>query len=77
MATKKVENLRPQAPATAKTFKDDPSSNLPAGFHCTACGARHEFGGWVYAHWSDDLTHTCECGQRHKVRKGEVKAHVA
>lgn len=44
----------------------------PAGFHCTACGRAVRFAAYVYAHWSEPLVHTCECGQRHQVVHGNA-----
>lgn len=44
-------------------------SEMPKGFTCE-CGAIHEFGIWVMAHWNEALTHTCECGRQHDIRRG-------
>lgn len=58
----------------AKTYQDNTDAKLPAGFLCTACGAKHEFGGWVFAHWHVQLVHTCPCGQKHNLCRGFVRA---
>jgi transcription elongation factor Elf1 len=42
------------------------------GFDCTSCGANHEFGPYVAAHWNEALTHTCACGAQHVVQSGRV-----
>lgn len=47
-------------------------SKAPSGFHCKTCGKRHPFGVWVLAHWDTALTHTCECGAKHRVQRGCV-----
>lgn len=44
----------------------------PKGFTCE-CGKFHEFGVWVFAHWYEDLVHTCpECGAKHDILKGKA-----
>ena len=45
---------------------------LPKGFKCQ-CGAFHVFSGWVFAHWAEDLVHTCEgCGRKHSIERGKA-----
>lgn len=43
-------------------------SPTPAGFICTKCGKRNEFGAYVAAHYQEKLIHTCECGKRSSVQ---------
>lgn len=44
------------------------------GFNCKTCGAFHLLGGYVAAHWTAGLVHTCDgCGAKHAVRRGKVK----
>lgn len=43
------------------------SEKLPKGYECKACGKFHRFGAWVYAHTHVNLTHTCDCGQKHTI----------
>ncbi len=74
MSSIQAQAAQPRAGTVAETFKGAPSSKLPEGFQCTSCGTKHEFGVWVYAHWSEDIVHTCSCGQRHSLLKGHVKA---
>ncbi len=51
------------ANAAAKT-------ELPKGYTCT-CGTEHAYPGYVYAHWNESLTHTCEtCQAQHEVIRG-------
>lgn len=45
---------------------------LPEGFKCTACAKDHKFPAYVYAHWSEPLVHTCECGTRHEILRGAI-----
>jgi transcription elongation factor Elf1 len=45
-------------------------NDLPKGFDCETCDKHHEFVGYVYAHWNERLTHTCECGALHEIRAG-------
>jgi DNA-directed RNA polymerase subunit RPC12/RpoP len=42
----------------------------PKGYKCSKCGAENEFSSYVYAHWREILTHTCECGQKHEICHG-------
>jgi hypothetical protein len=45
-------------------------SELAKGFTCT-CGAEHAYPPYVFAHWRDKLTHTCEhCGALHEIVMG-------
>ena len=42
----------------------------PKGFTCE-CGEPHVYGVYVYAHWQEDLVHTCEkCSAKHNIRRG-------
>ncbi len=41
-------------------------------FKCTKCGAEHAFTAYVYAHWNEVLTHTCTCGAKHDIQRGNV-----
>lgn len=74
MSSIQAQAVRPRTGAAAETINGNSSSNIPEGFRCTSCGANHEYGVWVYAHWSDDIVHTCTCGQRHSLLKGHAKA---
>jgi len=42
----------------------------PRGYNCKKCGKLHDFSLWVFAHWSEDLIHVCDCGQSHIIRRG-------
>ena len=43
-----------------------------SGYTCD-CGKFHKFGGWVFAHWNIELTHTCDaCGATTVICEGEV-----
>jgi hypothetical protein len=42
------------------------------GHVCLNCGKHHVWGGYVMAHWRDDLTHTCNCGQISSIQEGVV-----
>lgn len=48
------------------------NDDTPKGFACATCGKFHEFSGWVYAHWRERLTHTCECGARYSICRGRA-----
>ncbi len=43
------------------------------GFNCETCDKWHVFGIYVMAHWSDVLTHTCDCGAKHTICAGRVR----
>ena len=47
--------------------------DLPKSYLCTQCHTEHQFPGYVYAHWDVDITHTCDCGARHNIRRGEAE----
>jgi hypothetical protein len=34
------------------------------------CGKVHDLGCYVAAHWTDRLTHTCDCGRKHGIKNG-------
>lgn len=37
------------------------------------CGVSHLAGAWAAAHWSEELTHTCDaCGRLNTIRNGWV-----
>jgi Zn ribbon nucleic-acid-binding protein len=42
------------------------------GYTCPDCKTHHDFSAWVYAHWSIELTHRCDCGVKNTILKGEV-----
>lgn len=43
---------------------------MAKGFTCE-CGRYEEFGGYVAAHWNEELIFTCpKCGKRHSIYKG-------
>jgi hypothetical protein len=44
---------------------------LRKGFTCE-CGVTHGYTAYVYAHWDESLTHTCECGREHRVLRGRA-----
>lgn len=45
---------------------------LPKGYRCQ-CGHFNEFVAYVYAHWTDELIHTCKgCENKNTVLEGEV-----
>jgi len=40
-----------------------------SGYTC-ACERTHKYPAYVYAHWNDELTHTCECGRTATIQNG-------
>ncbi len=44
----------------------------PRGFKCE-CGKFNSFSAWVYAHWTIELTHACECGRKYMLMAGRAK----
>lgn len=58
----------------SKTGKDDQGRS---GFTCE-CGTFHIFGGYVAAHWTESLVHTCDkCQAEHEVRRGKATLREA
>ena len=49
-----------------------PVQREPKGFDCTACKKRHDFPAYVFAHWREVITHTCDCGAKHEIICGRV-----
>lgn len=50
-------------------------SILPKSYTCK-CGAEHTYPAYVFAHWNEILTHTCEkCGAKHDVLRGIATPH--
>lgn len=47
-------------------------TGLTKKYRC-ACGADREFGVYVYAHWSDALVETCDCGRQNRIKNGVVQ----
>jgi hypothetical protein len=45
---------------------------LRKGFKCQACGKYERFALYVYAHWDEVLTYTCDCGQAYSIQAGSV-----
>ena len=46
-------------------------NDLPKGYTCE-CGNFHEFPMYYYAHWYEELIHTCEkCGRKNLLCEGE------
>lgn len=45
---------------------------LAEGFKCKKCGKEHRYPAYVYAHWDISLTHDCECGAQHEIRRGQA-----
>ena len=41
-------------------------------FSCE-CGKVHPLGVYVAAHWTEELTHTCDCGRKRTVCNGVVE----
>lgn len=47
-------------------------AELIEGYTCM-CGKFHKYPGYVYAHWTIELTHTCDCGKKWKIYEGCVE----
>ncbi len=52
-----------------------PKAKMPKGFKCVGCGTFHKFTVYVWAHWHERLTHTCECGVIVDILAGNVYPH--
>ena len=62
-------SVRPRRGDNAPTFDRDSVTC----WKCLQCDRVHALGAYVFAHWDDELTHTCDCGHRHTVLRGVVK----
>lgn len=43
---------------------------LPIGYTCATCGDFHKFSGYIYAHFDEEIVHTCLCGSRSTLCRG-------
>jgi|3_EtaG_2_1085321.scaffolds.fasta_scaffold184596_2 hypothetical protein len=44
----------------------------PKSYVCE-CGEEHQFPSYVFAHWGDEIVHTCnKCGQKWEIYEGLV-----
>lgn len=43
---------------------------LPESHACGHCGRVAKFSAWAYAHWNEQIVHTCECGARSTLLRG-------
>ena len=48
------------------------TSDYTKGYTCE-CGLLNRYPFYVFAHWEDLLTHTCECGREYEIRHGHAK----
>ena len=46
--------------------------DLSKGYTCT-CGKFNRYSAYVYAHWTVELVHTCDCGKRWSILEGEAE----
>lgn len=51
------------------------NKDMPEGFKCGGCGTFHKFDAYVWAHWNERLTHTCECGVVVDIVGGGISPH--
>ena len=50
------------------------SKQLPKGFNCTTCDTVHTFPAYVFAHWDEELHHSCDnCGAKHSILGGDAE----
>ncbi|VVB52807.1 Uncharacterised protein [uncultured archaeon] len=43
---------------------------LPKSYKC-ACGKVHVHPAYLYAHWDEIITHTCDCGRKNDLLRGK------
>lgn len=48
------------------------ADKLEEGFTCTKCGTFNRYPSYVYAHWYEELIHTCDCKQKHRIKNGRA-----
>lgn len=48
------------------------TSKTPKSFTCETCKTEHQLPGYVFAHWDEPLTHTCDCGAKHRLIRGQA-----
>lgn len=61
----------PESPLPGNEMAKD--KELVAGYTCQVCGKYHEFPGYVFAHYDEELRHTCECKSVHYIRSGRAR----
>ena len=47
------------------------NQNLPRGYTCD-CGKFNKYSLYVFAHWTIELVHTCECGKKWRILRGKA-----
>lgn len=40
--------------------------------HVCVCGKEHKWPGYVYAHFTDEIIHTCDCGVKVELFEGNA-----
>lgn len=45
---------------------------IEKGYRC-GCGKYHEYPAYLYAHWYEHITHTCECGRPNALCEGKAE----
>jgi hypothetical protein len=45
---------------------------MKKGYTCSECDNYNAYPTYVFAHWDEDLHHTCECGTINVILQGEV-----
>lgn len=51
-------------------------SKLAKGYTCPQCNTENEFPVYVYGHWHEELTHTCDCGAKNDILAGKLISSV-
>lgn len=46
--------------------------DLPKGFDCV-CGVSNKYPPYVFAHWTDSLDFTCQCGRKYTIKQGRAR----
>lgn len=42
------------------------------GYDCLYCNRNNTFGQFVYDHWNAPVVHTCACGARSEILRGQA-----
>lgn len=45
---------------------------MPSSYTCAACKKQHDYPAYVFAHWNESITHTCDCGAKSRILRGHA-----
>jgi hypothetical protein len=65
----KPQHRPKMVPDKRQKIREKAKEELASGFTCE-CGVYHKYPAYVYAHWREELVHSCDCGRKHNICVG-------